>query len=355
MSRSGAPRQRSASIGHALSDTPNSLNLIRLLLALAVIQFHSSVLGGYLPVAIFHWTDAGSLAVYGFFGISGYLITGSALKHSVPRYLWHRALRIFPAFWICLMVTAVVFGWIGWTHSGHHCGVGCYVAEPNGPLGYVFRNSWLRLNQYSINGTLLGAPIPNAWNGSLWTLFYEFLCYLLIGVLALVGVLRSKVWLVAVAAAAWVTEVVFTSVRHLNLETNTFHSIDAQHVLSLVPVFLAGSVLYHFRDQIPDSGWIAIACVGLMLAGFLVPVGAAKVGFALSRADLVAPLLVYPVLWLGAHLPGTRIGARNDYSYGVYIYAYPVAQLLALWGAYRWGYTAYTAVTVAVTGVFAAA
>jgi peptidoglycan/LPS O-acetylase OafA/YrhL len=60
-------------------------------------------------------------------------------------------------------------------------------------------------------------------------------------------------------------------------------------------------------------------------------------------------------LWLGAHLPLQRVGARNDYSYGVYIYAYPVQQLLATWHAQRFGYWAYLGLSVLGVAPFAAA
>src|SRR5580704_3381339 len=87
---------RRRTIGDAYSGRSNGLNLIRLLLALTVIVSHSIVLGGYGSEDFFHWSTAGLLAVFGFFGISGYLIAASADSHSVGRFLWHRFLRIFP-------------------------------------------------------------------------------------------------------------------------------------------------------------------------------------------------------------------------------------------------------------------
>ena len=71
--------------------------------------------------------------------------------------------------------------------------------------------------------------------------------------------------------------------------------------------------------------------------------------------DLTAVFLAYPLLWLGMHLPLYRVGARNDYSYGVYIYAYPVQQLLLVWGVSRWGYWPYTLLAVAAVIPFAVA
>jgi peptidoglycan/LPS O-acetylase OafA/YrhL len=66
-------RSKNNSIGQALSTSPNSLNLVRLLLAATVIFSHAMTLGGYGSEVVFHST-AGVIAVYGFFGISGYLI-----------------------------------------------------------------------------------------------------------------------------------------------------------------------------------------------------------------------------------------------------------------------------------------
>jgi len=60
-------------------------------------------------------------------------------------------------------------------------------------------------------------------------------------------------------------------------------------------------------------------------------------------------------LWLGMHLPLHMVGARNDYSYGVYIYAFPVQQVLVVWGANRWGYWPYTLLAVASVLPFAVA
>ena len=66
-------------------------------------------------------------------------------------------------------------------------------------------------------------------------------------------------------------------------------------------------------------------------------------------------LLAYPLLWLGAHLPFYWIGAKNDYSYGVYIYAYPLTQLLISLGAERVGFWPFMLLTASVTLAFAVA
>jgi peptidoglycan/LPS O-acetylase OafA/YrhL len=98
-----------STIEQSFSAKRNSLNFLRLILALAVLFSHSITLGMFGSESILGKTTLGTVAVFGFFGISGFLVAGSAARNNVGRYLWQRFLRIFPAFWICLLVTAFLF------------------------------------------------------------------------------------------------------------------------------------------------------------------------------------------------------------------------------------------------------
>jgi peptidoglycan/LPS O-acetylase OafA/YrhL len=84
----------------------------------------------------------------------------------------------------------------------------------------------------------------------------------------------------------------------------------------------------------------------LFLAGLIIPLGQKAPDYYQTSLVLSAIFLVYPLIWLGIHLPFARVGAVNDYSYGIYIYAFPIQQLLVLWGVNRWGYWPYTFVTL---------
>ena len=202
-----------ARIGEALSNRSNSLNFLRLVLALTVLISHAIGLGFGLGSSFNH-TPPGTIAVYGFFGISGYLIAGSAVRNHAGRYLWQRFLRIFPGFWVALVLTAFFFGLIGWlspgeysligfiAHGDSHCGVSCYLGARNSPFDYVLNNGLLKMNQPLIAGT--------TWNGSLWTLFYEFLAYLFLLALALAGFLRRRIWTLVTTIGLWTIVTVIT-------------------------------------------------------------------------------------------------------------------------------------------------
>jgi peptidoglycan/LPS O-acetylase OafA/YrhL len=319
-------------IGEAFQPRRNSLNFLRLVFAIAVMFSHSLTIGSFGSEVILGKTTLGTLAVYCFFCLSGYLIAGSATRNHVGRFLWQRVLRIFPAFWVCIIVTAFLFGPIGWYHMqpvlARNCGISCYLSESGGPFSYVFHNLWLQGHQGTIANTLHPGLFQDIWNGSLWTLFFEFLCYLMLAVLSVVGLLRHRLAIVALASVVWLTEIVITAIPSLNQHFNPSHNWDVMKMLTFVPIFLAGSLLYLYRDKIPDSGVLAAASTLLALLGLALPVGNHIPAFSLTSMDLTAVFLAYPLLWLGIHLPFHKVGARNDYSYGVYVYAFPVQQVL---------------------------
>ncbi|WP_186760172.1 acyltransferase family protein [Arthrobacter alpinus] len=113
----------------------NSLNALRLGLALLVIVSHSSALGAYGSEFTIGGEALGRWAVFGFFGLSGFLITRSRLSgRPVSDYYRARVLRIFPAFAVSLLVVAFVMAPLS-----HFFGsTGRY--SPVDALSFFFRN-----------------------------------------------------------------------------------------------------------------------------------------------------------------------------------------------------------------------
>jgi peptidoglycan/LPS O-acetylase OafA/YrhL len=237
-----------------------------------------------------------------------------------------------------------VLAFVGWRHLMHAYhfpdNPSRYVHTTDSPVGYVAHNWFLQIRQATIAGT--------AWNGSLWTLIYEFVCYVLLGTMALLGLLRRRRVVFALTAAAWGLEVLFTAVpglrQHLGSQT-----IELTLYLSLVPLFLTGTLVYLYRGSIPDSGMVALFSAAAFVGSLWIPVGGHIPALITTSTSMMAPAIVLPVLWLGIHLPFHRLASTNDYSYGMYIYAFPVQVLLAFWGVTRWGYLAYALMGVLAT------
>ena len=345
---SDSPSRRT--IGEAFSPRRNSLNFLRLVMCLTVIVSHAIALGGFGSEWVFGRTTPALPTLYGFFCLSGFLIAASATGNSVGRYLWQRFLRIMPAYWLCIVLTAFVIGALAWIHESHpaSCSVfSCYYfIHRQGPFDYLYHNWLLQMNQVNIGTTPTGGPVPFFWNNSVWTLFPEVLCYLILAGLAGLKLLRRPLVVVGLASGAWLLEMIIAW-RGQEVNVPSILGLHAFGLITLAPVFLSGTLLYLYRDRVRDSGWIALGCVALYAAGIWLPFFGqpmARFGHYLpSSTSVLAPLLAYPLLWLGMHLPSPfqKVGARNDYSYGVYIYGWPVLQLLGIWGLQRWGYVPY--------------
>lgn len=359
---SGSPRR--LTLGEAFSPRHNSLNFIRLAFCLTVIVSHAITLGGYGSEWILgNRTTIAVPTLYGFFCLSGFLIAASATRNTVPRYLWQRFLRIMPAYWICLIVTAFIIGAIAWIHQTHtaSCSVfSCYYfIGHDGPFAYVYHNFLLGWNQFNIGSTPSGGPVPYFWNNSVWTLLPEVLCYLFLAGLASLKLLHRRGVVAGLAGGVWLVEVVLAlwgpaDIAH-RFGPFVLTPVVVFGVLTLAPAFLAGSLLYLYRDKVPDSGWLALGFVVVYVAGSWLPFfgnGETRfLHFLPGATSVMAPALAYPLVWVGIHLPSLfqRVGARNDYSYGVYIYGWPVLQLLGMWGVQHWGYPVYTASALALS------
>jgi peptidoglycan/LPS O-acetylase OafA/YrhL len=322
----------------------NAIGFLRFVLASAVVWSHTFHLGGFGADPITHWTnsaeDAGSLAVEGFFVLSGFLIVRSFEQTAHPlRYLWHRALRIFPGFWTCLVVTAFAFAPIAFVRERGTLS-GFLAAIPSSPWTYVTHNISLAMNQYGIAGLLAHAPWPRMFNHSLWTLQYEFNCYLFVAALGAIALIRKTFAIFVVplvlcypffSIVAWIHGLGGASWAFRAIELYTFFAI--------------GACAYVFRAKIPVRASIASVC-GLLIV----------VALPTRAWGAVVPLtLSYLMLYAAAKLPIRGFDRHVDLSYGIYIYAYPIQQLFALFGVMAVGFTGYFAATYATSLVFAAA
>ncbi len=326
-----------ASIGERFDPGRNALNFLRLCFALLVIFSHSIILGGYRSETLWGHGTLGDIAVDAFFAVSGFLIAASATRNGALRYLWQRFLRIFPAFWVCLVVTALLVAPIGWVAEGRS--LSSYWSAPAGPIHYVVVNWFLRMHTYDIAGTPRHVPYPSAWDGSLWTLFYEFYCYLMVAFLAATTIIRRR----ALVLVLWGSSMA-VAIGAAAAGIPTFEDKPSYDLIRFVPIFFAGVVLWLYRDVIPDSRTLFLAAAAVFVGGT----------FLRNPEVLAGPPLAYLCLWASIHLPGKTIGSKYDISYGTYIYGFIVAQVLAVWHVYRWGYLPFTFLTVVVTLAIAA-
>jgi peptidoglycan/LPS O-acetylase OafA/YrhL len=324
-------------LGTTLGSADNALNFVRLGLALLVIFGHALPLGGFEPFTFGPFVHGGlhGTAVEGFFAISGFLIFASALRVPLLPYLWRRFLRIYPGYVTALMVTAFIAAPIaGALEEGARW-------SASAATNFVVGALDLKPSQDAIDHTLLNVPLPQVWNGSLWTLFYEGVAYVGVALLVLIpGVRRHVNVIVPILVAVMSAVYLFAPQEAYALLPNPLQPI-AVNGLRLWTFFAWGMLAYTLAGRIRVRGLAAVAAWMVVLLAThwtALPAG-------LSQALILAALPA-AVLLTGAVLPW-RIGSRTDLSYGLYVYAFPIQQMLVLLGFHHYGW-AFAALACAV-------
>ncbi|MGC7354044.1 acyltransferase family protein, partial [Mycobacteroides abscessus subsp. abscessus] len=202
----------------------------------------------------------------------------------------------------------------------------CYSASRSimasgAPVAYAINNCLMNVVFYvGIDGTPRDVPWPHVWNGSLWTLVFEAGCYIVVALLGTFGLLKHR-WTIP---AAFLLTLAATAVfGYPSFGMSTIPQMIARFAV----MFAAGAVIYQYQDRLPALWPLVGLCVGVVLLSGLLP----------NYRVLAALPLAYLVITSGALLKHHRLNLRNDLSYGVYIYAFPVQQLLVILGFGAWG------------------
>jgi peptidoglycan/LPS O-acetylase OafA/YrhL len=297
----------------------NNFTLLRFAAAMTVLFAHSIAVLGLPPeTEIFYPRLGFSLGEMGLdmlFTTSGFLVTASLVgRKDLIGYLWARALRVYPGLWTMLVIT--VFGLAPALTS---LTLSEYFRSPK-TWEYFFKCATLISGiRYSLPGVFDAVPLAHEFNGSLWTMPVEVRMYLYIAgawlVFALIPSLRMRAMrFVLPLAAATIAAIVLSAKL-------TGGPINGANIR--IFMFLYGSSLYMWRDRAPMGPWT----LGGLLAALLVAAFVGKTVFFFVYFACLPPLVLHL-----AYVPGGRIrrfNAWGDYSYGVYIYAFPVQQTLA--------------------------
>jgi peptidoglycan/LPS O-acetylase OafA/YrhL len=297
-------------VTQALEVHPDNLTALRLLAACMVVYGHGFVFLG-LPEPMFMQTQRLPLAllgVYIFFSISGYLVAQSWQRDpSIVRFLIRRSLRIFPALFVCTVLSVCVLGPLLTEVSQAE------YWKSEHTRGY-FTNIYLYITYY-LPGVFTTNKIPNAVNGSLWSLPVEFGMYLLI---AIIGFARAPKW--GVLAAALVFMALSSGWAFQATEMLVFYRTDMRQLVLCGVYFFVGACIYQFKLDRFFNLTYALAAVIVWLA--------------LSRWIVVFIMaswvfLPFIVLAFGTakNSPLARV-TPWDFSYGIYIYAFPIQQTI---------------------------
>jgi len=325
------------------ADHRNAFGFLRLAFASLVIVSHvpETAYGSIArePLhALFGTISFGTISVYGFFVISGYLIAGSYIgSASGASYFAKRIARIYPGFivasLVCLMIVApiahgdLLTGKMAVTHMVHI----------------------LTLQPPDVSGVFKGTYFP-VLNGSMWTISYEFRCYLMVPLLGVLGLLHRR-WTVPMLAALLMGAGLLMPAS-LAATINTLPAHPGvwmgrvPDLLTLTAIFFSGATFYLFRHEIRLTHLGAGVAAAVLIAGLFSPIAAPIV------AATAGAYLIFYAAQRGAGTVFSKINNVNDVSYGLYLYAWPIGKLIQWFvpGLGIWATTALTLVLAYVAG-----
>ena len=332
----------------------NNFDLLRLVGATLVIVAHSLELTRPTgkPVSFLH-QNWGELGVVVFFSISGFLVARSWTYDPQPlSFAMKRALRLMPALVVSLLVTALVLGPLTTDLP-----LSAYL-EDVGTEAYVLNNATFQTN-VGLPGVFTDTPFKSVVNAPLWTLPLELKAYCLVLALGLLGLFGRRRLLMPLVALLFALLAVGSARSVIPLGDRLVammfdiqappeivagvHAGVYDEPARLLATFAIGACLFALARWVPLR-W-SVAC-GLAVVWAV----AAAAGGASAVPIATALLLPYVVLLLAyrtSHV--VRLPQRmGDYSYGLYIFAFPVQQATVLWLAPSNGWITFAVATPVV-------
>jgi peptidoglycan/LPS O-acetylase OafA/YrhL len=309
----GAVQRRHDVLGAMLGGRNNNLNLIRIVAASAVLFSHgfSITTGNDMrePFRAQTGLSLGQFSVAVFFAISGLLIARSFdRRENLAHFVAARFLRLWPGLLAVLCLSAFVLGpaitdlprSVYW--------------HAHDTWTFVPRNLSLYNRQHELPGVFTNAPYGPEMNSSLWSLFYEVACYVVVVVLGGLGLMRRG-WVFSAFMAFVVVAHCWSATHHptngllYRLQVMAFFGFP----------FALGMAAYVWRDNLPIKGWLTIAI--WLVPAVLYNTAYEPTGLMIALAYTAFYCAFVPK---GAVLLYNRLG---DYSYGIYIYAFPTQQV----------------------------
>lgn len=311
------PTQQAPSLsGHA-----NNFDVLRFLFASLVVFSHSYPLGEGHELReplrkLTGQTTLGGLSVHCFFIISGFLIAASwERRKTVGQFLKKRVLRIYPGF---IIANAV----------------GVFLVAPmaadsaiGNALVSLQQFAWdcMRLQGTQLSDTLFSQNHLHAVNGSIWSIAYEFWCYIGVIILGLMPLFHRRSFVLGLFVASLAVAFIFPTYHLEWFGGGILGKIFGYPFFwaLLLPNYLAGVVAWRYRDKLVVSDRVAMMSA-IALAVSIPVANSWSVMFPVCGA--------YLVLWAAFH-PLFRLhgfSKYGDFSYGMYLYAFPIQQLLVM-------------------------
>ena len=289
---------------------------LRLMAAVGVLVSHSWPLSGNGIGPSIGSFPIGAIAVSIFFVLSGYFVFSSSIEHRLFHFILLRFARLFPALFVANFIFAFVIGFV----LNFQDDKDAYWNSAEGPISYFLRNSTLIFGTQPDLATIFkGNPYPNVVNGSLWTLPIELKCYLMCALIAILVKFYDQNWPLYISFAA--LSVLYLLSSHGNL---LFGDLVSNSTLRLFVIFFSGALVPKMR--FPSTG--LNLPIKVFTGVFLCTLWIAP-AFTTFLYWILIPGAVLIPNWITQKFSFFN---KRDFSYGFYLWAFPIQQLIMHFG-----------------------
>lgn len=298
-------------IEDSIINKENNYDILRFIAACLVIISHAYPLSGHMGEFFVLFTKGqqslGDVAVAIFFVISGFLISQSYDRsNNIIHFIAARILRIYPALIVSILFGALLIGPLVTT-----LGMREYFSSRE---TYSYLKAMLLFPmQWNLPGVFeYGSDRNTSINGSLWTIPFEVLCYAVVAIIGILKLNKRRNFILFLFCLSFYTLI------YLRPYIMGTPKVYWPSFIDLFPFFAAGMIMYYYREKIMISSWYASISFFLLLLSS--QFGGFKFVLLFSGTYLIMYFVYHPKIKLHGF---SKFG---DFSYGLYIYAFPVQQ-----------------------------
>jgi len=290
---------------------------IRIIMTVMVVAWHAaatsygySFVVGTMINGRFRLLEACLVPI--FFAMGGLLVTGSLVRvNNLPAFVMFRLLRVIPAMAVETLICAVFFGLTLSTQP---------VSEYLQSRGFfVYFGNIFGFIHYDLPGVFKTNPLPGVVNGSIWTIPIDYASYGFLTLIAACGMLRRPALFTVACAVISIGFSLYCMLTHL--PSYPGQGTESLAMPYIVSCFFGGIILYVWRYKIP---------MNIILFVISVSAFTSVVYFAYAWSFSVGAISIsYVASYIGVKkLPKIPLLSRGDYTYGVYVYHFPIQQAI---------------------------
>jgi peptidoglycan/LPS O-acetylase OafA/YrhL len=297
----------------------NNFDFLRFLFAFIVVICHISILSGRPELLFIQKYFNTSIAVSSFFIISGFLVTQSYNNtDNLRKYFGKRARRLLPAYIIVIFLCAILFSFIS------EMGVKNYFMDIKLYRYLIFNFLFLNFLEPGLPG-VFSEHYTTAINGALWTIKVEVSFYILVPLLVYLLFKTQKKYIVLIAI--YVLSVLYQYIVHYLYETTNLniYKILEYQLPGNMTYFACGMFGYYYKSVLLQN------IKKLIIPAIVIYFVESYFGFCILQPATLA-IIIFFVAYNFKFL--NNFGKYGDFSYGIYIFHFPLIQLAIFFGLF---------------------